>query len=231
MNRSPRIAKERSLVIIGASAFAEVACEYFSHDSPYRVAGFAVERAFLDRDRLLGLPVVAFEEIERHFPPATHDAYAAIVYSELNRLRTRLAAAAKGRGYRLASYVSSRASVWSNVRIGEHCFIFENNVVQPFVTLGDNVVLWSGNHVGHHSKIGDNVFVSSHVVVSGFCTIGANSFLGVNAAVANNIDVGADNWIGPGVVISADTAPGSLYRAPEAQLAKVSAPRFFKVGR
>src|SRR6185437_4243859 len=152
--------KDRNIVIVGASAFAEVAHEYFTHDSRYRVAGFAVERAFLDRGELMGRPMVAIEEIERHFPPAEHDAYVAIVYSQLNRLRTRLAAGVKARGYRLASYVSSRASLWPNVRLGEHCFIFENNVVQPFVTLGSNVVLWSGNHIGHHSAIGDNVFIS-----------------------------------------------------------------------
>lgn len=218
-------------MIVGASAFAEVAYEYFTRDSDYRVAGFAVERAYLERDTLLGLPIVPLEEVERHFPHEHHDAYVAVVYTQLNRLRARLAAAMKAAGYRLATYVSAKASVWSNVQMGEHCFIFENNVVQPFVKLGDNVVLWSGNHIGHHSTVGHNVFISSHVVVSGFCEIGDNSFLGVNAAVANNIKIASDNWIGPGVVISADTAPGSLFRSPQSELAKVSAPRFFKVGR
>jgi sugar O-acyltransferase (sialic acid O-acetyltransferase NeuD family) len=221
--------KLRGIVIVGASAFAEVAYEYFTHDSSYDVVGFAVERSFLDRDRLFGLPLVPLEEIEKYFPPADNDVYVAIVYSQLNRLRTRLAAAVKARGYRLASYVSSSAKVWPSARLGEHCFIFEDNVIQPFVTLNSNVVLWSGNHIGHHSTIGDNVFVSSHVVVSGFCSIGANSFLGVNVAVANNVNIAADNWIGPGIVISADTQPGSLFRSPEAMLAKVSALRFFKV--
>src|SRR5713101_7530690 len=137
--------KQKDLLIVGDSAFAEIAYEYFTHDSPYRVAGFAVERDFLKRDRLFDLPVVALEEVEQHFPPASHAAYVAVVYTQLNRLRKRLAADMKVRGYPLASYVSSRAFVWGNVALGEHCFIFENNVVQPFVRIGDNVVLWSGN--------------------------------------------------------------------------------------
>jgi sugar O-acyltransferase (sialic acid O-acetyltransferase NeuD family) len=226
---SQRLAKERKLVIVGDSAFAEVAYEYFTHDSPYEVVAFAVEEAYLKRSEFQGVPVVPFGNLASRFHPDSHDCYVAIVYSQLNRLRSRLAHAAKAAGYRLASYVSPHAFVWPNVKIGEHCFIFENNVVQPFVTLGDNVVLWSGNHIGHHSRIGDNVFISSHVVISGFCEVGDNCFLGVNVAVGNNIAIGKDCWIGPGVVISQNAKDGELYRSPKNEVAKVSAPRFFRV--
>ena len=223
-------AKDRKLVIVGDSAFAEVACEYFSRDSRYEVVGFAVEQAYLKRDSLMGLPVVAFETLRERFPPQDHEVYVAVVYTQLNRLRTRLAKAAKAAGYRLASYVSRHAFVWPNVTLGEHCFIFENNVVQAFVRIGDNVVLWSGNHIGHHSTIGDNVFVSSHVVVSGFCEVGENCFLGVNAAIGNNVTVAKDCWIGPGVVLTRSTKEGELHKSPESEVAKVSAPRFFRAG-
>jgi sugar O-acyltransferase (sialic acid O-acetyltransferase NeuD family) len=222
------VTKDRRLVIVGDSAFAEVACEYFDHDSRYEVAAFAVEQAYLKRDELLGRPIVPLETLPERYPRETHDVYVAVVYTQLNRLRTRLMLAAKRAGYALASFVSPRAFVWRNVRLGEHGFIFEDNVVQPFVTLGDNVVLWSGNHIGHHSRIGNNVFVSSHVVISGFCDVGDNCFLGVNAAVGNNIKIARDCWIGPGVVISKDTKEGEIHRAPESEVAKVSAPRFFK---
>lgn len=221
--------KDRKLVIVGDGAFAEVAFEYFDRDTRYEIAAFAAERAFLKREELFGRPVVAFEELTERYSPQDHDVYVAVVYTQLNRPRTRLSRAAKNAGYALASYLSPQAFVWPNVKLGEHCFIFENNVVQPFVEIGDNVVLWSGNHIGHHSKIGPNVFVSSHVVVSGFCNIGANCFLGVNAAVADNVAVAADCWIGPGVVIAQDTKPGELYRPPPNEIAKVSAPRFFRV--
>ena len=158
--------KKRQLIIVGDSAFAEIAYEYFTHDSDYEVVAFSVERDYLNRESLFGLPVVPFETLEETYAPADHSVYAANVYTQLNRLRTRLCRQAKAKGYQLASYVSSRAFVWPNVEIGEHCFIFEDNTVQPFVKLGDNVVLWSGNHIGHHSMIEDNCFISSHVVVS-----------------------------------------------------------------
>lgn len=222
--------KSKRLVIVGDSAFAQIAYEYFEVDTEYTVAGFSVERAYLKSQELNGLPVVPFEGLEAIFDPSTHEVYVATVYTQLNRLRTRLATAAKGKGYKLASYVSPRAFVWRNVEIGEHCFIFEDNTIQPFVKIGANVVLWSGNHVGHHSTVRDNCFISSHVVISGFCDIGENSFIGVNATLANNVTIDGDNWIGPNVAIMKDTVRGALYKTEQPEPSKISALRFFKLG-
>lgn len=197
-------APRRRLILLGDSAFAEVAYEYFTHDSDYDVVAFSVERAFLRRESLFGLPVVPFEELQSHYAPDDHSFYAALVYSQGNALRARLYHAAKEKGFAPASYVSSRSFVWRNVEVGEHCFVFENNVIQPFVRLGDDVVLWSGNHIGHHSRIGDHCFVSSHVVVSGFVNIGASCFLGVNSTFANNISVGDRCLVGAGALVLGD---------------------------
>lgn len=217
------------LVIVGDSLFAEIALEYFSHDSPYEVVAFAVERSHRKRDELLGLPVVDFESLPQLYSTAEHAVYVALVYTQLNRLRARLAAASKELGYRLASYVSSNAFVWRNVEFGEHCFIFEENVVQPFVKVGNNVVLWSGNHIGHHSRIRDNCFISSHVVVSGSVDVGENSFLGVNSTLVNDITIGRDTWLGPDVTVTRDTAPGSFYRAARSELRDRSSYEVFDI--
>jgi sugar O-acyltransferase (sialic acid O-acetyltransferase NeuD family) len=196
--------KNRDLIVIGDSVFAEIAYEYFTYDSPYRVVAFSVEKAYLKRDALFGLPIVPFEDIAARYAPAAHSFFAANVYTQNNQLRTRLYREAKAKGYAPASYISPHAFVWRNVQVGEHCFIFENNVVQPFVKIGNNVVLWSGNHIGHHSTIHDNCFFASHVVVSGGCHIGEYSFLGVNATVANDLSIGNNCIIGAGALVISD---------------------------
>jgi sugar O-acyltransferase (sialic acid O-acetyltransferase NeuD family) len=221
--------KTKRLVIVGDSAFAQIAYEYFTYDSPYEVSAFSVEAAHLKRQELFGLPVVPFEEVDKEYPSTDYEIYAAVTYRQLNRLRARLMGIAKSRGYRLASYVSSRAFIWRNVRLGEHCFVFEDNTVQPFVVVGDNVVMWSGNHVGHHSRIGDNCFIASHAVLSGFCTVGDNCFLGVNCTIANDINIGRDCWIGPGVMIKQDVAENVLFGPQGSEPSEVPARRFFRV--
>ena len=199
------------IVIVGDGETAELAYEYFTHDSPHEVVAFSVERAYRKKPELFGLPVVDFEEIAERFAPAAHLAFVAVSYTKLIRVRARLCAEAKWKGYALATYVSSRAFVWRNVEIGENCFIFENNVVQYGVKIGANVVLWSGNHVGHQTVIRDNVFISSHVVVSGYCEVGENCVLGVNSSVANNVRIARDCLIGMGAVIHKDTEERKVY--------------------
>jgi sugar O-acyltransferase (sialic acid O-acetyltransferase NeuD family) len=200
--------KKQKLIIIGDSAFAEVAYEYFTHDSEYEVVAFSVEREYLTKETLLGLPVVPFETLAETHAPAAHSFYVAIVYTQLNQLRTRLYHEAKAKGYAPASYISPHAFVWRNCTLGEHCFIFENNVVQPFARIGDDVVLWSGNHIGHHSVIKDHCFISSHVVVSGFVEVGESCFMGVNTTVANNVKIGANCLVGAGALILGDVDDG-----------------------
>jgi sugar O-acyltransferase (sialic acid O-acetyltransferase NeuD family) len=224
------VKKTKKLVLLGDSAFAEIAYEYFSFDSEYQVVGFSVESAYLRKNTLFGLPIVPFEAIVQHFPPDEVEFYGALVYSQLNRLRARLYQEAKKKGYRPASYISSRAFVWRNVQVGEHCFIFEDNTIQPFVSIGNNVVLWSGNHIGHHSHIQDHCFISSHVVISGFCNIGSNTFMGVNSTVANNLTIGEDNWIGPGAIIMHHTEPNVFFKCDKLKPAKVGPRQYFKLG-
>ncbi|BDU19109.1 acetyltransferase [Dyella sp. GSA-30] len=201
----------RPLVLIGAGEFAQIACEYFEHDSDYDVVAFSVEQAYLTQPVLAGRPVVPYETLETHYPPGDVEVFVAIPASKLNRLRTRLYQDAKQRGYRFATYVSSRAFVWCNAELGENSFIFEGNVIQPFVRIGNNCVLWSGNHVGHRTVVNDNVFVASHAVISGYCEIGESSFIGVNATFNDRVKVARDNVIGSGALVTRDTEPGLIY--------------------
>jgi sugar O-acyltransferase (sialic acid O-acetyltransferase NeuD family) len=221
--------KDRKLILLGDSAFAEVAFEYFTHDSPYEVVAFAVDREYRTRPEMFGRPVLAIDELTAKYSPADHWFFAAVVYTQLNRLRTRMYQRAKTLGYKPASYISPRAFVWRNAKLGEHCFVFENNVIQPFVSIGDNVVLWSGNHIGHHSKIGDHCFISSHVVVSGFCDIGSSCFLGVNATLGNNVTVGADCLLGAGSVVVKDVPADTIVKGPKGEASGVSAKGYSKV--
>jgi sugar O-acyltransferase (sialic acid O-acetyltransferase NeuD family) len=219
----------KGLLIIGNSEIASMAFEYFTHDSPYEVAAFAIGHDYIKSDGFEGRPLVSLDEAVGLYPPGEFDAFVAIGDTQLNRVRRRQVDWCKGQGYALASYVSSKAFVWRNVAIGENCFVLEHNVLQPFVTIGDNVTLWSGNHIGHRSVIEDDVFMASHVVVSGFCRVGRSSFVGVNAAMANGVEVAADNFISMGAVINRSTEEDSIYMGNPAERRDLSARRFCRV--
>lgn len=202
--------KNKKLIIIGTGETAEIACEYFTYDSPYEVVGFSVSKQYIKDPEFYGLPVHEFETLEENFPPSEYEVYVAISYVKLNRVRANMYNQAKAKGYTCATYVSSKAFVWRNVTLGENVFIFENNVLQHYVKVGNNVILWSGNHVGHRTVIKDHAYLSSHVVISGFCEIGEYSFLGVNSTFNDNIKLGKDNIVGSGALIVKNTEDASL---------------------
>ncbi|MEM4297262.1 MAG: acetyltransferase [Nitrososphaerota archaeon] len=198
----------RKLIIVGDTGFAEIAYEYFVHDSEYKVVAFSVERDFIRKETLFGLPIVPFEKVEQYYPPKDHYFFVAATYTQLNGLRKRLYLEARRKGYLPASYISSRAFVWRNCQVGEHCFIFEDNTIQPFVKIGDNVILWSGNHIGHHSRIGSHTFIASHVVISGYVEVGEECFFGFNSTVANNVRIGNRCLVGAGALVLGDVPEG-----------------------
>lgn len=203
--------KTKKLVIFGTAAIAEVVYWYFKEDSEYEPVAFCVNRERKDKDTLLDLPVVAYEEVNALYPPSEFEMYIAIGYTKLNKVRIDLYHDAKAKGYTLATYIHSKIKQWPNNKFGDNTFIYEDNTIQPYVEIGSNVVLWSGNHIGHHSKIGDHCFLTSHVVVSGFVNIGEATFIGVNATLRDSINIGNRNVLGAGTLILGNTEDDQVF--------------------
>jgi sugar O-acyltransferase (sialic acid O-acetyltransferase NeuD family) len=199
------------LILFGTGDIAQIANYYFETDSEHEVIAFTVDKKFMNGNSFEGKPLVAFEEINKKFPPKEFKMFIAMSYAKMNKLRAEKCIQAKSTGYELVSYVSSRCSYLSQFKPGENCFIFEDNTIQPFVKIGNNVTLWSGNHIGHHSEIRDNNFISSHVVLSGHCIIEPNCFLGVNSTIAHRVHIARETLVGAGAIITKDTVEKGVY--------------------
>jgi sugar O-acyltransferase (sialic acid O-acetyltransferase NeuD family) len=199
------------VVVFGTGDFAQVACEYLRHDSPHEVVAFTVHERYVEQQELLGLPVVPFEQLGDRHPPSAYALFVAIGFSGVNKTRRAMYEECKGKGYELISYVSSKATHVHDLELGDNCFVFEANVIQPFVRIGSNVIIWSGNHIGHHSRIGDHCFIASHAVISGNVTIGEETFVGVNATFRDGVTVAPRCLIGADALIMKDTEEGGVY--------------------
>lgn len=215
----------KKLVMFGTQETADVIDFYFTHDSDYEVVAFTADGAFVKADSHNGRPLVPFEDLERFFPALDHDIYVAVGFQKMNAVRARVFSDAKAKGYRLASYLSSKASAWPGLKLGENTFIMENNVIQPFATIGENTILWSGNHIGHHAVIGSHCFVSSHVVVSGRVHVGDYSFLGVNSTLRDGVSLGEATLVGAGALVLTDTKAEAVLMGQGAEPRSISSRR------
>ncbi len=221
---------KKPLVIFGVGEIAQLAHFYFTKDSDREVAAFTVDSAYLPEQReFCGQPVIAFEEVAKFYPPSDYDMFVALSYAKINSVRKEKFLSARNLGYRLASYISSRATVLNEGRIGENVFLLEDNTIQPFATIGDNVTLWSGNHIGHHSTIHDHCFLASQIVVSGGVHIDEQCFIGVNATLRDHIRVGARCVIGAGALLLADAEPEGIYVGVATERSRVPSTRLKKI--
>ncbi|HSZ15131.1 MAG TPA: acetyltransferase [Solirubrobacteraceae bacterium] len=204
---------DKPVVIFGAGSYAQVATVYLADDSPRDVVAYTVNGEYVRSDTFSGLPLVAFEELLEAYPPDRVDLLIATGYQGLNSVRRRIYERCKQLGYGFVTYVSSRAMVMSDHPIGENTFVFEANVIQPFVEIGDNVILWSGNHIGHHSRVASHCFIASHAVISGHVTIGESCFVGVNATFRDGISIAPRCVVGAGAIVLADQEEGTVLAA------------------
>ncbi len=217
------------VVLLGNGRVARLAHFYLTHDSERQVAAFTVDRHHMTDDTLFGLPVVPTDEVVARFPPHRFDMFVTVGYGRVNRFREEKYIEAKGMGYELVSYVSSKAIVASGVEIGDNCFIMESNVIQPFVKIGNDVTMWTGSCVGHESVIKDHCFVAAHVVISGLVTIEPNCFLGVNATLRDEITIARECVIGAGAVVMRSTKERDVLVGPSARLLPISSDRLPKI--
>ena len=208
------------VVIFGVQDFAHLAHFYISMESKDKVVAFTVHERFIGESTLMGLPVVPFETLQTSHPPEQFKMFAPMSSAKMNTIRQRVYEQIKANGYSCISYISPQATYY-DTPVGENCFIFENNVIQPFTTIGNNVIMWSGNHFGHHSNIADHCFLSSHVVISGHVTIQENCFIGVNATVNNGITISRNTFIGSGALITASTQESGVYPGVPAEVSRV----------
>jgi len=200
----------KKVVIFGTGELAQRIFFYLK-DSDDQVLAFCANKSKIDKEELLGLPVIAFENIKETFPPAEFSMFIALAYSEMNKKRTKFFNEAKNKGYELYSFVHPSTKIWDEFEMGENCFILANNVIQPFVKIGNNVLIGSNNLISHNTTIGDNCFITSNVTMGGHITMGKNCFVGLSATINQRIKIGDECIIGAGTIITKDINDKEVY--------------------
>ncbi len=200
----------KKVVIFGTGELAQRIFFYLK-DSDDQVIAFCANKSKIDKEELLGLPVIAFENIKETFPPTEFSMFIALAYSEMNKKRTKFFNEAKNKGYELYSFVHPSTKIWDEFEMGENCFILANNVIQPFVKIGNNVLIGSNNLISHNTTIGDNCFITSNVTMGGHITMGKNCFVGLSATINQRIKIGNECVVGAGTIISKDINDKEVY--------------------
>ncbi len=216
------------VVIFGLGELSSLAWYCLTHDSPHEIVAFSVDGAYLDRKAHMGLPVVAFEDLQQSFPPDTYAMLVPIGARAANRFRAERYEQARQKGYSFPTYVSSRALTWPDLEIGENSMIYEGSAVQPFSRIGKNVIVRQGVGISHHAQVGDHCFLANHAVFGGGVTLGDRCFVGLNATVRDGVSVAEGCMIAASALVTADTLADGVYAGSPARRRRTPADRFFR---
>lgn len=226
----------QKIVIFGLGMIAEVAFAHILRDRAYEVCAFACDANWLDeagRTKLgsLGLPVVPFDTVQESFPPGDYAMFVAIGYHDLNALRATKCAEAVRMGYRLVSYVSSRADLGEWCGVGSNCLLLDGVGLQPGSRVGDNVFVWNNSLIGHHSVVGDHCWIAAGSTIGGKARLGERCFVGLGATIGGDLDVAAECFVGAGALVTRSAAARSVFVQRDTELFRLDSRAFVRMTR
>jgi sugar O-acyltransferase (sialic acid O-acetyltransferase NeuD family) len=221
----------KPIIIFGTGKIAEVILYFLRQDSSCEVVACCVDRDYLQDTYWQGLPTVAFDEIIHSHPPETHDMLVALGYQDMNTLRASRCDEARQLGYTLVSYVHPDAGLPTDTIYGDNCFIMNQVLIHPRVTLGNNVFVWSGAMIGHHSSIGSNCWLTSCTNISGGVAVGENCFFAVNSTVGNSVRIGANCFIGANALVTKCTEEGQVFLVESTKAFRLNSQQFLRMSR
>jgi sugar O-acyltransferase (sialic acid O-acetyltransferase NeuD family) len=200
----------KPVIVFGNQDSASTTNYYLSVDSPYRVVAFTVDQDRITNSNHESLPVIPFEKILEEFPPDQVDFIFPAGFQISNPYNTNVFRQSryeliKSMGYKFINYISSRALVATNVKLGENVLVYEGTIVQPFVEIGNNTIVRSGVNLGHHCVVKDHCFISAEVTVGSRTIIGSQTFIGLNTTILNSINIANKSFIGSSTLINRNT--------------------------
>ncbi len=184
----------RKHVIFGNTSFTERIALYITAEGKDSVIAFTQEKDYISCPEISGLPVLEFERL-RELVDCDCELVLGIGYTQMNTLREAIYLKCKKAGFHIATYISTRAIVYSS-NIGEGCFICPGAVIGPGCTIGIGNYLEIATVLSHDNEIGNFNFFSTNVVLGGTAKIGSYCFLGLHSTVRNGISINDKTLIG-----------------------------------
>lgn len=201
---------KRKCVIFGTTDFGKMLRFYFEKYADVQIVAYTVDKAYLGGDVYDGLPAVAYEEVEKVYPPEEYTMVIALGYKKMNQIRQQKFEDAKRKGYTIENFIHPSA-VNDAVEIGEGNIILEHVTLAYGTKLGNSNIIWNGCQISHESQVGDYNFFSVDSVIAGKTTVKNNCFLGINCTVLGNRTLADATLVGAGAFVKENTEPYSVY--------------------
>lgn len=187
------------LYLWGAGGHAKVVFDIARASHPALPIEFIDEDPFRAGQQFCGCPVLGSIDAAGAATPASGGAMFIAIGS--NQARARCAAAARRRGWPLATLIHPSAIVSPNASLGDGTVVMPRAVVNAGAVVGENCIINTAAVVEHDCRIGDHVHLSPGVLLGGEVTVEDYAHLGLGAVVLPRGLVGSHAVVGAGAVV------------------------------
>lgn len=196
----------KKVVIYGAGAYGKL---FFCEADRYGaidIVAFTVDEEYLISEKEFGIPVVPFEMVESIYPPEEYDMIVLCGYT-IMRNRPIMYNKAKAKGYQLINYISPKAMLETDIKMGDNNIIMANAIVGYDCVLGNDNVIRQGVYLGHESKVHNHSIISTGCLLGGRSTVEDMVFFGIGVTARGYITYGKESLIGVGSNVTKNVEP------------------------
>ena len=196
---------------MGTTCYSLEVYRYIKTEGFADVLAFCSHQKYIKDHTLVGLPIVAFEDLSSLFDMSNVHILNTIGYTQMNGVREKVANEILDNGYILGSYISKRALVYSDEVFGAGNIISPGAYVGPYVKIGMGNIIHPNATLTHHDTIGNYNFICAGVCIGGNVRVGNNCFIGLNSTIKNGLVISPYTLIGSGANVIQSTINNGVY--------------------
>jgi len=196
----------KPVIVFGTTVIAKMLFYDSTDNSDFQIAAFSADAEYVSGESFLGIPLVAFDQVEHFYPPNDYDMIAAVAGSSDMRGHASYYLRAKEEGYTIRNYISPRAFVTPGTKLGENSLVFPFVYIGPEAEIAENVIIRQNAYLGHNIEVGAHSFIGVGCQIGGGCKVGPFSYLAIGSTVSDHVVLGRETLVGAGSVVIHDTA-------------------------
>lgn len=205
----------QEVLLFGVSPLSERIAYYVEHGDSvkdFSVKGFVIDDKYFSEDNFVGKKIYRYSEAKENFIE-TVPIIVCIGYKNMNENRKNIFYRLQADGWKIESYISSRANIDTDL-IGEGNIFIETASVGVSCKIGDGNIFDGRSYLGHHSVIGNFNFLGNNSTTGGKIQMGDCCFIGMNSTIRNGVEVHDKTLLGAGCYLNHSTdKPGLAYAA------------------
>jgi sugar O-acyltransferase (sialic acid O-acetyltransferase NeuD family) len=190
-----------NIVIIGSSGHAKVITDIVQREGRYNPVGL-LDHFRVIGEETLGYPILGGEEDLPRLKDA-YDLKGVVVAIGDNFVRSKMVAHIREvcPDLPFVSAIHPKASIASDVTIGEGTVIMAGVTINPCSSVGRFCILNSNSSLDHDSILDDYASLAPGVTTGGNCRIGRYSAINIGATLVNGVKIGEQSVIGAGALV------------------------------